>query len=476
MTLNECLSGPASKAWLEGTAADRDHIRRRADAYDRFQVAFRNRLKQADNALEAVAFNFGAGNFLDATAYLEWFPHTLQSYVYLGFHEYGWPALSAQLHPAAASSAGTYRPCLAGIRQVHGDRHRVIITEAGLARMYKHHGPDDGDVGWLYPPDTVSQDSYWHSLEWYNGVLCGDDYVLGCCLFEVGHSGLWETFRHLGVDNQSQPLRIIPRIAALHQQEVDLGLAPVPAAVFEPLAEVRRTMILGGRVLRDGQPQPGAAVRLLGPAEILADDPQAPVYHPEAVTWTRAVSGLSGNLWTVWQKEVAGQVAGLSWAEFKHEVVAYNPSLRQSGRRFQAGQAYFLPENPAGAQPEVVWDRMVTDFSGDRWACWQKYVKGKVLGLSWPAFRRQVMAYNRHLVRAGGRFQAGQLYWLPRNPGQDVYSRLAVTDSRGRYRFDGLRPGRYAVEVRLKGCTLLQQIVDVTEDHQLDLRCVTGSN
>lgn len=109
-----------------------------------------------------------------------------------------------------------------GIRAEHGARHKAIITEAGLARMHKHKTCPERyggkcDLGWLYHEGPISQDDYWRSLAWYNDTLCEDDYVLGACLFNVGHSGQWETFRHLGADNNGRPLNLIDRIVALRE-------------------------------------------------------------------------------------------------------------------------------------------------------------------------------------------------------------------------------------------------------------------
>ena len=209
MSLNECLRGPAN---YPGEAVDAE-FKRRAAALDRFQVAFRDQLQTA--GVEAVAFNFGAGNFIKSGHYTDWFPKTLASYKYLGFHEYGWPTLMKRA--GTETAALLYRTCMAGIRNKYGDRHRIIITEAGLARMYKYPNDPAGDVGWLYAGETISQEQYWESLSWYNGELNKDAYVLGACLFEVGHNGgRWETFRHLGVDNQGQPILIIDKITKLN--------------------------------------------------------------------------------------------------------------------------------------------------------------------------------------------------------------------------------------------------------------------
>lgn len=209
MSLNESLPGPGT---FPGGQPDATW-QRRAGAYDQFQVAFRTQLMQA--GVEAVAFNFAAGNFSRPEDYTRWFPRTLASYIFLGFHEYGWPTLEPA--PNTATGALLYRPCMAGIRQQYGDRHRAVISEAGLARMYKYPNDPAGDVGWLYPPDSVPQTSYWNSLQWYNSEMLKDSYVLGCCLFQVGHAGRWETFRHLGLDNNQQPITLISNIATLNQ-------------------------------------------------------------------------------------------------------------------------------------------------------------------------------------------------------------------------------------------------------------------
>ena len=232
MGLNEALRGPAS---FPNFQVD-DEFRRRAEALDRFQVAFRERL--LSEGLEAVAFNFAAGNFIEASHYLDWFPRTLESYIYLGFHEYGWPTLIPR--EGTKTAALFYRRCMEGIRQRYGDRHRVIITELGLARMYKYPHDPAGDVGWLYPGETISEEQYWESLKWYNDEICRDDYVLGCCLFEVGHTGKWETFRHLGVDNQGRPITLMSRIAKLRE-------VPAPTPVTPPVTPPEEDDLAGLR-------------------------------------------------------------------------------------------------------------------------------------------------------------------------------------------------------------------------------------
>lgn len=213
MSLNEAIRGPAS---FPGYAVD-DQFRRRAEAYDRFQDAFRQRL--AAEGLQAVAFNFAAGNFTKPEHYLDWFPRTLASYTYLGFHEYGWPGLKPG--PGVATAALFYRTCMTGIRQQYGGGHRAIITELGLTMAYGH--PGNPDHGWLNSAQPLNQDEYWNALNWYNSEILKDDYVMGGCLFQVGHAGRWVTFRHLGEDASGQAILLINRIEGLAS-----GVTPPP--------------------------------------------------------------------------------------------------------------------------------------------------------------------------------------------------------------------------------------------------------
>lgn len=233
MGLNETLPGPASFT----NEAVNDDFRRRAAALDRFQVAFRERLRT--QGLEAVAFNFGAGNYTKPEHYLDWFPRTLETHKFLGFHEYGWPTLQENPAKGTATAALLYRRAMVGIRLRYGARHTAIITEAGLARMYKYPKSEAGDVGWLFPGETIPEDQYWESLQWYNGQMTQDDYVLGACLYQVGHSGRWETFRHLGTDNSQRPILLMNKIAALNAAPEPPPPPPPPPAT-EDLATLQR--------------------------------------------------------------------------------------------------------------------------------------------------------------------------------------------------------------------------------------------
>jgi murein DD-endopeptidase MepM/ murein hydrolase activator NlpD len=452
MSLNEAVPGPASRQFAEQPEPTARLLR----AYDAFQVAFRARLQEA--GVEAVAFNFGAGNFTRPEHYLDHFPGTLNSHTYLGFHEYGWPTLFPA--PGASTSAGLYRVCMEGIRARYGDRHRVLITEAGLTRM--HQNPAAGDVGWLNGDQPLSEEQYWQSLTWYNGLLAQDGYVLGACLFEVGHHGDWSSFRHLGSDNAGQPIGLMERIAALNPR----GLTALdPIAVETPPTPTYR---LRGVVRAGGRPVAAATVRLIGGQETVGEVRGAVALLPGDVTWTRAASGLSGGLARCWRSQVEDEVAGISWAQFRTDATRYNPSLASSAGRLEPDQIYFLPENPH-PPAEIVWDRPLTDFSGAPWACWRRYVAGKVAGLSYARFKRDITAHNPQLAETEGNFVAGRRYMLPRIAGQKEYVLLAETGRRGRFRFDHLPPGNYRLEVTADGFVPYTRSITLPADQALEV-------
>ena len=77
----------------------------------------------------------------------------------------------------------------------------------------------------------LSQDEYWNALNWYNAEILKDDYVMGGCLFQVGHAGRWVTFRHLGDDNHNQAITIINRIEGLASDDTP---PPPPTDVITP--------------------------------------------------------------------------------------------------------------------------------------------------------------------------------------------------------------------------------------------------
>jgi hypothetical protein len=228
--------------------------------YDEYQVAFGE--KMLAEGFEPIAFNFGQGNGR-GQQWLELYPGTLETYKYLGFHEYDWPTMD-RLHriglegpdepenlvPGVGEGVGNdgmwrclrYRRIMnEGIRQQYGDQHVCVITECGMTQGV--WGGEAKDIGpWAEEltvptnipggvvPTPIPVEDYWQSLLWYNSELMKDDYVMGACLFVTGAAGLpeWETFEHLGP--------IMERIEAF-QEEITLdasaSTSPPPVTPIE---------------------------------------------------------------------------------------------------------------------------------------------------------------------------------------------------------------------------------------------------
>ncbi len=233
--------------------------------FDEYQVAFGEKMLAA--GFEPIAFNFGQGNGRGQQL-LKLYPGTLETYKFLGFHEYDWPTLD-RLHqiglngpfepenlvPGVGAGRGNdgmwralrYRRVMnEGVRQKYGDRHVCIITECGMTQGV--WGGAARDIGPWATELTVPRDipggivstpipaeDYWQSLLWYNRELIQDDYVMGACLFVTGASGRpeWDTFEHLGpiLDRLSAFQRELPADApdtALTQNDFRPATQPAP--------------------------------------------------------------------------------------------------------------------------------------------------------------------------------------------------------------------------------------------------------
>ena len=197
--------------------------------YDDFQVAFGGPLKAA--GFEPIGMNFANGNMLGRD-FLDYFSGTLETYTYLGFHEYDWPTMW-RLHEENIREKNEggmwltlrYRRTMTEVRKVFPNKHKVIITECGMTQAVA--GRDD--IGWRADP-AVSEDDYWKSLMWYNDELMKDRYVDSALLFVVGATGgwpKWESFEHLG--------GIVNRLEALQRSAPVEPIKPVKPEPPKPI-------------------------------------------------------------------------------------------------------------------------------------------------------------------------------------------------------------------------------------------------
>lgn len=214
--------------------------------YDEFQVAFAERLRSG--GFEPVAMNFATGNFLGSD-FLQFFRGTLETYRYLGFHEYDWPDMW-RLHKQNIEEKDEggmwltlrYRRIMNEVRKVFGDRHTVLITECGMTQ-----GVVGGeDVGPWHESHPIPEERYWRSLLWYNNELMKDDYVMGACLFVVGAVVPWHSFEHLG--------GIMDRLERLQREGPD---QPIPQPV--PVAASEETVGAPGGEEAETEPESGPA-------------------------------------------------------------------------------------------------------------------------------------------------------------------------------------------------------------------------
>jgi len=261
-------------------------------AYDAFQVSFGQRIQAA--GFEPVAMNFGTGNFL-GHHFLENFRGTLETYRYLGFHEYDWPTLWRLHMESEAVNGGMwltlrYRRTMNQVRQAYPGRHRVIITECGMTQGVHPQGV--GDVGPWHPSHPILEDDYWASMMWYNDELMKDDYLLGACLFVVGAISPWESFEHLGgiVDRLERLKESVPPVAespapVTTSSEV-LGSEPAVAPTANvPVEPATRPVATTEAVEEPGQVEEVEEVEVASPPPETADAPSHYVLFPPGLHW-----------------------------------------------------------------------------------------------------------------------------------------------------------------------------------------------
>lgn len=62
---------------------------------------------------------------------------------------------------------------------------------------------------------------------------------------------------------------------------------------------------------------------------------------------------------------------------------------------------------------QLSWTYSLTGFFGNRWEVWERYIVGRVPGMSWETFKEQVLIHNPHLRQDGFVFYPGKTYVLP---------------------------------------------------------------
>ncbi len=223
MSLNEPVRGPAS--FLDGKP-DAETLAR-YDALDRFQVAFLERLRARWAGGGRVQLRGGQLLGQEPRRRLL-------------------PAVAGRLHLPRLPRVRLAVSDAAG-RHVHR-RAPVPSADAGHPRAAReqaqadHHG---GRAGAHVPPpagpgramsagSTAGRRSPRRSTGSRSSgttrQMAQDDYVMGACLYQVGHGGQWETFRHLGQDNQQQPILLMDKIATLRET----ATPPPPTAATPP--------------------------------------------------------------------------------------------------------------------------------------------------------------------------------------------------------------------------------------------------
>jgi hypothetical protein len=227
--------------------------------------------------------------------------------------------------------------------------------------------------------------------------------------------------------------------------------------------------VSGGITDDAGNPLAQALVRFIGSLETLGGMPGAVVSARTAVVWTQEVTGFAGHRWNAYRRFVAGRVAAIPFADFKQQVVEHNPSLLEDKYVFKTEGHYIMPQNDP-ATLEISWDRTLTGFDGNRWQCWNNFVAGKVIGMTWSSFKLAVVEQNHPLLAEDNYiFRADHKYKLPHHRNFTEYEVATVTSSSGRYVMPDLPAGEYRVEVMVAGRLRSVETLTVTADTRHDI-------
>jgi hypothetical protein len=209
-------------------------------------------------------------------------------------------------------------------------------------------------------------------------------------------------------------------------------------------------------------------VRLIGPTEVLLEVELAAARQPDQIAWTRVVTGFAGHRWHCWQKHVKDQVTGMTWEEFKDEVGEQNPDLERDNGVFKPDKTYVLLQNVIEQQPDVFWTHRLTGFTGNRWQVWERFVRGKVLGITWNEFVNQAAERNPALEQDGWVFRRDKQYLLPQNTDRPRLTAMANTDVNGRFKFaDVSTPGEYELLVEASDFRNFRKRLELNADEDI---------
>lgn len=181
---------------------------------------------------------------------------------------------------------------------------------------------------------------------------------MGACLYEVGHGGgRWITFRHLGKDNNQQPITILSRVARLRDEPppladdravlrqrvaaaearlvgVDAQLRQAAAQVDQIRAPLASVQAAAAEATRMQSQAAALTVRIQQARSVLASQANAPLVA-QADALLAQLNGLQGQLQTVANLATAAtslQAALAPWAAETARV----PAVQQELARVQA--------------------------------------------------------------------------------------------------------------------------------------------
>lgn len=147
---------------------------------------------------------------------------------------------------------------------------------------------------------------------------------------------------------------------------------------------------------------------------------------------------------------VAPTVIGQFRTDFYSEVVEYNPSLKAQGASplLQPNVTYRFPENIWGV--DVEWSRKVSGLRipvNNRSGLFTAEIQGKVLGLTHNQFIEEFTQRNPIVTQDNGLILPEREYILPVNVPAEICFLSAWTGADGKYKFTGLKEGRYIIIV-----------------------------